>query len=51
MGAIGGVSGLREKIERHDCVGAKECSFGDAEGWDGHEYLPQGTVGCVALDQ
>lgn len=20
-------------------------------GWDGHEYLPQGTVGCVALDQ
>ena len=23
----------------------------DDEGWDGHEYLPQGTVGCVALDQ
>lgn len=20
-------------------------------GWNGHEYLPQGTVGCVALDQ
>ncbi|KAA6413383.1 MAG: hypothetical protein FRX48_03129 [Lasallia pustulata] len=20
-------------------------------GWDGREYLPQGTVGCVALDQ
>ena len=20
-------------------------------GWDGEEYLPQGTVGCVALDQ
>lgn len=20
-------------------------------GWDGHEYLPQGTVGCVVLDQ
>ncbi|MCJ1446985.1 MAG: hypothetical protein MMC23_007493 [Stictis urceolatum] len=20
-------------------------------GWDGHEYLPQGTVGCVALDR
>ena len=20
-------------------------------GWDGHSYLPQGTVGCVALDQ
>lgn len=23
----------------------------DDGGWDGHEYLPQGTVGCVALDQ
>lgn len=23
----------------------------NGEGWDGHEYLPQGTVGCVALDQ
>jgi len=23
--------------------------FGDP-GWDGHEYLPQGTAGCVALD-
>ena len=21
------------------------------EPWDGHEYLPQGTVGCVALDR
>lgn len=21
------------------------------ESWDGHEYLPQGTVGCVALDR
>ncbi len=21
------------------------------DGWDGKEYLPQGTVGCVALDQ
>ena len=23
----------------------------DEEGWDGIEYLPQGTVGCVALDR
>ena len=23
----------------------------DGEGWDGIEYLPQGTVGCVALDR
>ena len=22
----------------------------EEESWDGHEYLPQGTVGCVALD-
>lgn len=24
---------------------------GEEPRWDGHEYLPQGTVGCVALDQ
>ena len=23
----------------------------DGDGWDGIEYLPQGTVGCVALDR
>jgi len=23
----------------------------EGPGWDGHEYLPQGTVGCVALDK
>lgn len=26
-------------------------SEGLGSGWDGEEYLPQGTVGCVALDQ
>ncbi|KAL8719636.1 MAG: hypothetical protein Q9225_003384 [Loekoesia sp. 1 TL-2023] len=25
--------------------------WGDEEGWDGVEYLPQGTVGCVVLDR
>ncbi|KAL8765782.1 MAG: hypothetical protein Q9209_007246 [Squamulea sp. 1 TL-2023] len=25
--------------------------WGDEEGWDGKEYLPQGTVGCVVLDR
>ena len=24
---------------------------GEGEGWDGREYLPQGTVGCVVLDR
>ena len=38
-------------IELHLCYGKKDCVLGDVEGWDGHEYLPQGTVGCVALDQ
>ena len=29
-----------------------EVMFEDGdEGWDGREYLPQGTVGCVALDR
>lgn len=23
----------------------------DTEGWDGHAYLPQGTVGCCVLDR
>ncbi|CAO1597087.1 hypothetical protein XANCAGTX0491_000916 [Xanthoria calcicola] len=29
----------------------KEGYWGDEEGWDGREYLPQGTVGCVVLDR
>ncbi|KAL8904109.1 MAG: hypothetical protein Q9207_003500, partial [Kuettlingeria erythrocarpa] len=33
--------------EDRDC----EEYWGDEEGWDGVEYLPQGTVGCVVLDK
>lgn len=29
----------------------REGYWGDEEGWDGREYLPQGTVGCVVLDR
>ncbi|KAL8849854.1 MAG: hypothetical protein Q9221_005192 [Calogaya cf. arnoldii] len=29
----------------------REGYWGDEEGWDGKEYLPQGTVGCVVLDR
>lgn len=29
----------------------QEDFWGDEEGWDGLEYLPQGTVGCVVLDR
>ena len=28
----------------------EEGYWGDEPGWDGFEYLPQGTVGCVVLD-
>ena len=37
--------------EKHDCSGAEHCSYCEEEAWDGHEYLPQGTVGAVALDK
>lgn len=39
----GGGEGWEEKIAGKDVE--------NDGGWDGHEYLPQGTVGCVALDQ
>ena len=29
----------------------KDPCFDAGESWDGHEYLPQGTVGCVVLDR
>ncbi len=31
--------------------GAAVSEHDEGEGWDGVEYLPQGTVGCVALDR
>ena len=43
---------LHDEYEKHQedkCCGP---SFPEKEGgWDGEAYLPQGTVGCVALDQ
>ncbi|KAI4169755.1 MAG: hypothetical protein LQ343_005496 [Gyalolechia ehrenbergii] len=44
-GAVRGKEGAESDDER-DQVGF----WGDEEGWDGLEYLPQGTVGCVVLD-
>ncbi|KAL9615245.1 MAG: hypothetical protein Q9167_000339 [Letrouitia subvulpina] len=46
--------GLKGK-ELRDCLGA-EAGQGkgkpmQADGWDGQEYLSQGTVGCVVLDR
>lgn len=29
----------------------KRSTWYDTEGWDGHEYLSQGTVGCCVLDR
>ena len=42
--------GWKEKIGRTTTVGEEE-EDDDEEGWDSHEYLSQGTVGCVALDR
>ncbi|KAL8870149.1 MAG: hypothetical protein Q9174_003741 [Haloplaca sp. 1 TL-2023] len=39
----------RLDLEGHD-VRDEEGYWGDEPGWDGLEYLPQGTVGCVVLD-
>lgn len=43
-----GAHGWEEKIAGN-VIGAAHAD--EEEGWDGHEYLPQGTVGCVALDR
>ena len=32
-------------------VGSGECNATGDGHWDGHEYLPQGTVGAVVLDR
>ncbi|KAL8998336.1 MAG: hypothetical protein Q9169_002549 [Polycauliona sp. 2 TL-2023] len=37
--------------EEDDDEKDKEGYWGDEKGWDGKEYLPQGTVGCVVLDR
>ncbi|KAL8940188.1 MAG: hypothetical protein Q9216_002939 [Gyalolechia sp. 2 TL-2023] len=39
--------GMRGSDDERD----REGFWGDEEGWDGMEYLPQGTVGCVVLDR
>ncbi|KAL8798144.1 MAG: hypothetical protein Q9200_007816, partial [Gallowayella weberi] len=43
----GGKNDLAEEEDERDGEGY----WGDEEGWDGKEYLPQGTVGCVVLDR
>lgn len=49
--------GLKADDERYGESESRDLQLGDAAldeseaGWDGKEYLPQGTVGCVALDQ
>lgn len=42
--------GLGENISRGRAPDMPVSQEGES-GWDGKEYLPQGTVGCVALDQ
>ncbi|MCJ1254210.1 hypothetical protein MMC24_002024 [Lignoscripta atroalba] len=46
---LGGVEDWGEKVGTGG-VG-QEWEGEDDGGWDGREYLPQGTVGCVVLDQ
>ena len=42
----------RGKLSIDPSYEANTSAFDEIEsGWDGKEYLPQGTVGCVALDQ
>lgn len=40
-----------EKAGEFQCSMITSGSLKEDERWDGKEYLPQGTVGCVALDQ
>ena len=46
---------VKGAAEGGGCSGEEVAEMADLEagahaGWDGHEYLPQGTVGCVVLD-
>ena len=45
------VEGWEEKIGLGRSNSGREGATIDDPGWDGKEYLPQGTVGCVCLDQ
>ena len=42
--------GLHESVVERNLKQYSPCSEQDIE-WDGEAYLPQGTVGCVALDR
>lgn len=64
-GLAGGKAGGEQEKEKEDADGvwAREVAaladredvrarlLADPGGWDGHEYLPQGTAGCVVLDR
>lgn len=45
------VKGSNECLEKADPTLKMPIWPENDAGWDGKEYLPQGTVGCVALDQ
>jgi len=42
--------GLRKDADKVGKVEGRDSMDGDVD-WDGKEYLPQGTVGCVCLDR
>ena len=43
-------NGVEDVVEGGRGLGGEGMVVGVSEGWDGREYLPQGTVGCVCLD-
>ncbi|KZF21151.1 L-asparaginase precursor [Xylona heveae TC161] len=55
------IRGLQREKERNSQSSVERCNGTDFNcnvlkpvgdpSWDGHEYLPQGTVGCVVLDR
>ncbi|KAL8736803.1 MAG: hypothetical protein Q9166_000169 [cf. Caloplaca sp. 2 TL-2023] len=54
LGKREGARRKEDEVEDEDGDGDerdREGYWGDEEGWDGKEYLPQGTVGCVVLDR
>lgn len=45
------IDGLKRELLSEIDGSLREADFADPDpSWDGHEYLPQGTVGCVVLD-
>ncbi|PNS21733.1 Isoaspartyl peptidase [Sphaceloma murrayae] len=47
---LGGQEGI-ERMRKGSRDATEDCGYAEVEGWNGEDYLPQGTVGAVVLDR